>query len=581
MILFKNLTTDDKELIQQFTLPGARQNCDLSFANIISWQFLYGTHFAVIGDYLVFRFYAGRHLAYMTPIRRPSLRSGGNNVPDEEDDGFASTIRILREDSIAMGHPFLMLGVCMDMVDRIEKAFPGMFRIQPDRDHADYVYDREKLITLAGKKLQGKRNHVNKFRKLYPDYIYKPLTTDMIAECLRLEESWRGQQEPDAQMTAELRSMTRAFNRWDQLGLTGGTIWVDGKIIAFTFGCPINHSTFDVCVEKADTTYEGAFNIINQEFVQHLPEQYVYINREEDLGDEGLRFAKLSYRPDILLEKCVVTEHRPLADFASPEQVLAETRQLWEDTFHDAPAFTDLYFSRVYRHEYNVTCQIGGHVMAALQTLPYTLRCHQDMIRAAYVSGVSVRQEAKRQHIGTNLMRQAHFSMYAKDVVLATLIPAEDWLYDWYGSLGYARRITCVPPPDSIETMDFADFDRWQSSRTCLLLHDEERFDVAKTDIRLAGTDYHPPTEPIDGMIRVINAHKALKAFARRNRSLSCTIRVEGDEDIPMNNAYYRISDGSVTLSDEPDTAALRMTIRQLADYIFKEEKAEMTLMLN
>ena len=77
--------------------------------------------------------------------------------------------------------------------------------------------------------------------------------------------------------------MTRVFDLWDEIGALGGTIWVDGKLIAFTFGCPITNTVFDVCVEKADTAYEGAFSIINQEFAQHLPEQYEYMNREETL----------------------------------------------------------------------------------------------------------------------------------------------------------------------------------------------------------------------------------------------------------------------------------------------------------
>ena len=97
--------------------------------------------------------------------------------------------------------------------------------------------------------------------------------------------------------------MTRAFNRWSELGLFGGSIFVGGRMVAFTYGCPINHNTFDVCVEKADVNYEGAFSIINQEFAKHIPEQYFYINREEDLGIPGLRQAKLSYQPFLLLEK--------------------------------------------------------------------------------------------------------------------------------------------------------------------------------------------------------------------------------------------------------------------------------------
>ena len=97
--------------------------------------------------------------------------------------------------------------------------------------------------------------------------------------------------------------MTYALNHFDELGLIGGALLVDGKVIAFTFGAPINHDTFGVHVEKADVDYEGAYTVINQEFASRLPEQFTYVNREEDLGIPGLRKAKLSYNPVILLEK--------------------------------------------------------------------------------------------------------------------------------------------------------------------------------------------------------------------------------------------------------------------------------------
>lgn len=87
--------------------------------------------------------------------------------------------------------------------------------------------------------------------------------------------------------------------------MTGGVLHVNGKIAAFTYGAPINHETWDTCVEKADTGIEGSYAMINYEYANHIDEQYIYVNREEDLGLEGLRKAKLSYQPVILLEKCI------------------------------------------------------------------------------------------------------------------------------------------------------------------------------------------------------------------------------------------------------------------------------------
>ena len=155
MIKFKDITEDDKELIQSFTLWGERQNCDLSFSNLISWRFLYNTQFAIVDDYLVFRFYMGHHLAYMMPVPRPKRQKDGTFKVEPCDECSVSVIRAIRDDSIAMGHPFLMLGVCNYMRDIIEEHFPDTFDIKPDRDFSDYIYTRDKLINLSGKKLQS------------------------------------------------------------------------------------------------------------------------------------------------------------------------------------------------------------------------------------------------------------------------------------------------------------------------------------------------------------------------------------------------------------------------------------------
>lgn len=292
MIEFKDITLKDKELIQSFTLNSHRRNCDLSFANLCSWRFMYHTKFAIMDGFLLLRFYADNRLAYMMPIGRGDLKK---------------VLEALIEDAEQQGEPFCMLGICVGMKADIEEAMPGKFSFTSDRDYADYIYSHESLATLSGKKLQSKRNHINKFRKTYTDYEYKPITPELVPECLALEAEWckaNNCHEQEA-LAAERKSLTYALNHFEELGLSGGVLHVNGKIVAFTFGMPINNETFDVCVEKADTDTEGAYTMINYEFVNHIPEQYIYINREEDLGIEGLRKAKLSYQPETILEKCM------------------------------------------------------------------------------------------------------------------------------------------------------------------------------------------------------------------------------------------------------------------------------------
>ena len=126
-------------------------------------------------------------------------------------------------------------------------------------------------------------------------------------ECLKLADEWRMQNEEGMEraLEAEKRSMTYALTHMDELDIQGGILTVDGRLVAFTYGTPINHDTWNVCVEKADTNYEGAYAMINYEYANRIAPNYLYVNREEDLGLPGLRKAKLSYQPYLLLEKYI------------------------------------------------------------------------------------------------------------------------------------------------------------------------------------------------------------------------------------------------------------------------------------
>ena len=211
----------------------------------------------------------------------------------------------LIEDSSDCGAKFQMFGICTEHVKELEEIFPDKFSITSERDYADYLYMRSDLSALQGKKFQSKRNHINKFKKIYTDYEFKPLTKELVSECLELEAKWckaNNCKENEA-LQDERKSMGIALKNLAELDIVGGVLYVEGKIIGFTYGAAINHETFDTCVEKADTNYEGAYAILNYEFANMIPEQYIYINREEDLGLEGLRKAKLSYNPYLILEK--------------------------------------------------------------------------------------------------------------------------------------------------------------------------------------------------------------------------------------------------------------------------------------
>lgn len=292
MIEFKDLTVEDKDTITSFTMNSCRRNCDLSFSNLCSWRFMYNTKFAVIDNFLVFKFWLHGRVSYMMPV--------GQGDPEKE------LIEKLIEDSQLEGEPLRLMGVCQGMKKRLNDILPGKFEFTTNRDYSDYIYLRSDLATLTGKKFQPKRNHINRFKKEYT-YKYVPITPDRVQECLYLEAEWCKANDCDKQDGTgnERQAIVFALEHFEELGLSGGILYANDKIVAFTFGMPINKETFGVHVEKADTTVEGAYAMINFEFANHIPETFTYINREEDLGIEGLRKAKLSYQPETILEKFV------------------------------------------------------------------------------------------------------------------------------------------------------------------------------------------------------------------------------------------------------------------------------------
>lgn len=290
MIEFKSIALTDKELLASYIYPGNRRDNNLSFANLCSWQFLTCSSFTILDHQLVLRFcFPDEKTVYTLTGDRKNAKT---------------LVRTLARQAMEENVPLYLYGIVPEMNQELESIFPGVFEYREDRDHFDYLYLRHDLSELRGKAYQTKRNHVNKFKKSY-DYRYTPMTSEMIADCISMYDEWCEDRhcDEDRSLEYEQQALKYGMEHFCELGLSGGVLWVGGRIIAFTFGASVNHDTFCVHAEKALAAYEGAYNTINREFASHLPEHFTYINREEDLGVPGLRKAKLSYRPAFLLEK--------------------------------------------------------------------------------------------------------------------------------------------------------------------------------------------------------------------------------------------------------------------------------------
>jgi len=177
-----------------------------------------------------------------------------------------------------------------------------------DLAQSDYVYLTSDLIQLGGRKYHRKRNHIKQFKEKY-SYQYVSLQSQWVPECLRLQTEWCDLRQCDVipGLSNEFAAIKEALSHFETLGLRGGAILIDGKVEAFTLGEPLNRETVVIHVEKANPAFEGLYTVMNQTFLEHQWSEYRYVNREQDLGEEGLRKAKESYFPHHRVHKYTVT----------------------------------------------------------------------------------------------------------------------------------------------------------------------------------------------------------------------------------------------------------------------------------
>ena len=190
-----------------------------------------------------------------------------------------------------------------DYIDMYRKELEGFFKIEKDDNNADYVYLSEKLANLSGKKLQKKKNLVSQFKKQYPNYVVRDLKENDLEECLKLSDKWvddHHREQPG--YVYEKKAIDNAFAHFKELQLEGKVIQINGDIVAFSVYTELRTDMAVIHFEKYDREIKGSAQIINMETAIVLQERYRYINREEDLGIPGLRKAKQSYQPIMMLE---------------------------------------------------------------------------------------------------------------------------------------------------------------------------------------------------------------------------------------------------------------------------------------
>ena len=296
MIDFRTPELSDRGWVDELFFAGNHRGCEYSFSILYCWKDAYQQKVARVNDFAVQYLSGMIGPAYPFPVGRGDVKP---------------VLELMMEDARERGEPFRL--ICVDNSDRelLDALYPGQFTYTEDRFGFDYLYLIDRLADLKGKKLHGKRNHIHRFEENCPDWRAEPITADNLADCLAMDMEWnrlnRGADEAAEESRSEEGAAIRlAIENYDALGLEGLLIRTGGRVVAFTMGRKLCEDTYDVHFEKAYSDIQGAYPIVNREFARMIRASHpeiVYLNREDDMGVEGLRKAKLSYYPDLMVEK--------------------------------------------------------------------------------------------------------------------------------------------------------------------------------------------------------------------------------------------------------------------------------------
>lgn len=290
---FKKIELSDKQKLEYFLKNCDELTCEISFVNLLLWQPLYNNCYCIEDDMLFLKSYDDNLVTYSIPfgdVKRgmEKIIAHTGKLPD-----------IWAQD----GQRF----------QKFKEFYGNLYDVFESRNEFDYIYNSSDLINLSGKKYHSKRNHISSFSKQY-NWHYENITLDNIYAVKKCAEIWYAQNSDrmDEELKNEMMGVNLMLDNMDYLGIRGGGIVIDGNFVAFTLGSEINRQIYNIHIEKALSGFETAYTVINREFAANGLQNYKYINREDDLGLEGLRKSKLSYKPKILLPKYICTKKETL-----------------------------------------------------------------------------------------------------------------------------------------------------------------------------------------------------------------------------------------------------------------------------
>ena len=431
MLEFKKIKLTDYKIYNSFIKGNNLLNCESPFVTVFFWQEVYENKIAVTEDNIFLMSGSGKDTMFRLPL--------GENRDKALQEIF---------DYCSPNKP--LFWICEDEIkDGIPEILSDNYNFSESRDDFDYIYLRENLANLSGKKYHSKRNHISAFSKKHA-WHYSRISKDNAEDVRLCAQKWYSSRECDKYLLNEKKGIDYLLSHLEELNIIGGAIYVENEVVAFTLGTELNSEVFVTHIEKALPKYAESYTVINHEFSKNELSKYKYVNREDDMGIEGVRKAKLSYKPEILLKKY----------YCSPKDE-TESKNIYTEAFGtDDKEFVEVLFSDCFKYLKQLIK--GRKTVSELFLLPCELVVSGEKQDANYLFAAATLNSER----GKGYMSELIENVKKESKVPIFLRPADKSLINFYEQKGFklikARnsstgKINLIPKDEFKALIPFAD----------------------------------------------------------------------------------------------------------------------------
>lgn len=500
---YKPIRLEDIPTISGYLQRADKACCDYAFANMFAWSGFYETLWRKSGGFLIlkFRIAGSEKWAFLEPL--------GEGSPEK-------ILQEISQETSEQHEPLRFFSLSAEFVERISGLeIAQKLRFYKDRNFGNYLYSRKDFAELAGKKFHSKRNFIAQFDRLYPNSVVKEISPEDFPAIFRLLDLWTALQEPTTTVREERRMIEAALKNFGPLKLFGIILYVGNDPVAFSFGSKVNHDTFCIHVEKADTRYKGAYAKINQETAKALPQDIEFVNREEDMGLPSLRKAKLSYYPVSISEEIFALENGT---------VESDIWELWKKSF---PADRDDFLATFIYPYSNASTRRTLYKDGKLAAMLHLFKCQSDWGTVGYIYGLATDAAFQGKGLATKLIRESLQNAKEQGLTVLWTIAANKSFGGWR-QLHFGKE---QPEPLTFSTEDGFFF----------------------------GED--PKTDR--GIFRIVSMEAYLKLYAKEHPEIQETLQLF-DPVLSENSGSYQIEGGNVCkISENFDGGILPEAIAQ------------------